>query len=227
MVRARHVMVIDPAINTPELDCFNRMAAVAELPLTYHLPAMYGLGSLRRDENLAGVVILGSASSMNDELPWQAELGDWVEARMRDGVPTLGLCFGHQLIAARFGAPVDFLFPDHHKLSGFTPTLLAANSLWGEARSCQLFTSHREVVTACPPELIVTAQRPDVPLDGFTHRELPIWTLQTHPEATPEFLANRGVDPEDPARFTDGHAIVDRFLHFAFSRTGLTGRPLS
>jgi GMP synthase (glutamine-hydrolysing) len=212
-MRPRHVLVIDPAMKVPELDCFNRMAGAAELPLTYHLPAMYGMGSIQRDEsNLAGIVVLGSASSINDKLSWQAPLGEWLLARMCDGVPTLGLCFGHQLIAGLYGARVDLLFPDQQKRVGFAPIALDANSLWGEARTCQLFTSHREVVVDCPAELIVTARRAEVPNDGFAHRELPIWTFQTHPEATPEFLDNRGVAAEDPARFVDGHTIVDRFL---------------
>ncbi len=220
-MRPRHVLVIDPAMQTPELDSFNRMVATSPLPLSYHLPAMFGMGSIARDDsNVAGVIVLGSASSVNDKLPWQAELGAWVDKRMRDGVPTLGLCFGHQLIASLCGAKVDFLFPDHRKLSGFTPTHLAANPLWGEARECQLFTSHREVVTECPAELVVTAQRPDVPNDGFAHRELPIWTFQPHPEATLEFLANRGVPAEEPARFADGHAIVDQFLQLTARSRG-------
>ena len=214
-MRPRHVLVIDPAMVTPELDCFNRMAATAALPLTYHLPAMRGMGSIHRDEsNLAGIVILGSASSVNDKLPWQAELGDWVRARMDDGGPTLGLCFGHQLVGALYGAEVDFLFPDRNKLTGFLPTSLAANPLWGEARSCELYASHREVVTTCPAEFSVIASRPQVPNDGFAHRELPIWTFQTHPEATPEFVENRGAAPEASERFNAGNDLVDRFVRF-------------
>jgi GMP synthase-like glutamine amidotransferase len=61
---------------------------------------------------------------------------------------------------------------------------------------------------------VVTASRPEVPNDGFAHRELPIWTFQTHPEATPEFVANRGAPPEEPARFRDGNELVDRFVRF-------------
>jgi GMP synthase (glutamine-hydrolysing) len=216
-MRRRHILVIDPAMHTPELDCFNRMAASAPVPLTYHLPALHGLASIRRAEaNATGIVVLGSASSVNDRLPWQIELGDWLLPRMHDGLPTLGLCFGHQLIGQLLGARVEYLFPDHHKLQGFESTQLAASSLWGEARCGLFYASHREVVTSCPPAMTVIATRPAVPFDGFAHDRLPIWTFQTHPEATPAFLENRGLsDDGDPSRFAHGHDIVDRFLRFA------------
>lgn len=214
-MRSRHLMVIDPAMHTPELDCFNRMASASPLPLTYHLPAMHGMASIQRDEaNAAGIVVLGSASSVNDDLPWQRDLGGWLRARMTAGVPTLGLCFGHQLIGALFGARVGFLYPDRHKLAGFVPTTVAAGP-WSEARTCELYASHREVVIDCPPELTVFASRPDVPNDGFAHRELPIWTFQLHPEATPAFLENRGMSAEPVDRFTAGHDLVDGFVQFA------------
>jgi GMP synthase-like glutamine amidotransferase len=216
-MRPRHILVVDPAMHTPELDCFNRMAAGAPLPLTYHLPALHGMASIRRDDASAvGIVVLGSASSVNDRLPWQAELGDWLRARMELGVPTLGLCFGHQLIAALFGAHVEFLFADQHKLQGFEPTALAADPLWGESRTSLLYASHREIVTSCPSALTVTATRPVAQFDGFAHPGLPIWTFQTHPEATPAFLENRGVTSDhDPACFEPGHDLVDGFLRFA------------
>jgi GMP synthase (glutamine-hydrolysing) len=218
-MRPRHVMVIDPAMQTPELDCFNRMAAAAPIPLTYHLPAMQGMDSIRRDEDsIAAIVVLGSASSVNDRLPWQQELGDWLRPRMETGIPTLGLCFGHQLIGALYGAQIDFLFADQHKLTGFAPTELTENRLWGDARTCELYTSHREVVTSCPDELTVIASRPEVPYDGFAHKSLPIWTFQTHPEATPAFVANRDRPAEEPARFEAGHALVDEFIRLGARR---------
>lgn len=212
-MRRRHVMVIDPAVKVAELDCFNRMATAAPLPLTYHLPAMFGMDSVVRDsEGAAGIVVLGSASSIHDRLPWQQPLADWLRGQMTAGVPTLGLCFGHQLVAWLYGATIDYLRPDRSKLEGFVTTELAATTLWGGATSCELYASHREVVTSCPPSLVAIASRPEVPFDGFAHRELPIWTLQTHPEATPAFVAHRG---DRPGCHAAGHALVDRFIAFA------------
>src|SRR5437870_2024958 len=99
MMRPRHVMVIDPAIRVAELDCFNRMALASPVPLTYHLPALHGMASIRHDEAGAiGIVILGSGCSVNDAYPWQQHLVEWLLPRLEQGVPTLGLCFGHQLI---------------------------------------------------------------------------------------------------------------------------------
>ena len=45
-----HIAVIDPAVRIPELECFNQMALISPLPLTYHLPAMYGQQSLDAED---------------------------------------------------------------------------------------------------------------------------------------------------------------------------------
>src|SRR4029078_898838 len=75
-----HVAIVDPAVRVPELDCFNRMSRASTVPLTYHLPALFGLDSLVRSaEGVEGRVVLGSGASVNDDLPWQDELRSWLE----------------------------------------------------------------------------------------------------------------------------------------------------
>ena len=216
--RPAHVAVIDPAVHTPELDCFNRMAACAPVPLTYHLPALQGMASVRDDEpGTLGIVILGSASSVHDRLPWQLELADRVRAAMERRVPVLGICFGHQLIAHLLGARVEFLYEDHRKLEAFQTATIAP--LWGAGQQTgPLYASHREVVTTCPQDMTEVVSRPGVPFDGLAHRERPVWTFQTHPEATPAFLAARNIASPDPAQFALGHSLVDAFVRFAAER---------
>jgi GMP synthase (glutamine-hydrolysing) len=213
-MRPPHIMVIDPAARTPELDCFNRMAAEAPLPLTYHLPGLHGTASLAHDQvSTRGIVILGSATSVHDNLPWQQRLAEWLLPKLRLGIPTLGLCFGHQLVAHMFGGRVGYLRTDRSKRIGFEPTRLEATRLWGDtARTGPLYYSHREVVTTCPEGFTTIASRSDVALDGIQHATLPIWCLQAHPEATSLF--GDGIT-STPTQFAFGHDLVRRFLAFA------------
>ena len=72
----KHLIVIDPAVQTAEVENFNRLATRAPQQSTYHLPAMMGLESLKREsvEQAAGIIIFGSAASVNDDHSWQRPL---------------------------------------------------------------------------------------------------------------------------------------------------------
>lgn len=55
---------------------------------------------------LDGIVITGSPRSLVEPEPWMHDAADTVRAAEAAGVPTLGVCFGHQLVAFAFGARV-------------------------------------------------------------------------------------------------------------------------
>jgi GMP synthase-like glutamine amidotransferase len=208
-----HLAVIDPGTRVPELDCFNRMSRRSRLPLTYHLPALFGLDSLRRvEDGVVGVVVLGSGASVNDPLDWQEALVDWLGPRVLAGVPTLGLCYGHQLLARLGGGAVGFLHTDHHKEKGAREVALRGSRLWAD-RAVPLVVTHREAVTVTPPGWRVVASSAACAVEVMEHERLPVWSVQAHPEATPAFLRNNDVPwplPEEELRH--GHALVDTFL---------------
>lgn len=56
---------------------------------------------------LDGVVITGSPASVNDDAAWIRATEAFVQALRRDAVPTIGLCFGHQLLARALGGCVE------------------------------------------------------------------------------------------------------------------------
>ncbi|MFT4624749.1 MAG: GMP synthase (glutamine-hydrolyzing) [Myxococcota bacterium] len=205
--------MIDPGTRVPELDCFNRLARAGAVPLTLHLPALFGLDSLIRAESgLLGVVILGSGASVHDPLPWQGALGDWLRPRLEAGLPALGLCYGHQLLAHLLGGEVTFR-ADGVKLKGLRTVRIAADRLWGEGGEGPLIVSHREVVTALPPECTLRGSTEICAIEAFSHDRLPIAGIQAHPEATPAFAANNTVPFDaDPAVLAFGHGLVDRFI---------------
>lgn len=45
-----YVAVIDPAVRTPELQSFNKIASWSPIPLHYHMPALHGMGSLLAEQ---------------------------------------------------------------------------------------------------------------------------------------------------------------------------------
>lgn len=218
----KHIMVIDPAVNVPELDCFNQLASLSKLPLSYHLPALFGFDSLKACEGaVAGIIIFGSGSSVNEGRPWQKEFAEWLLPRLEQNTPTLGLCYGHQMIAHVLGGKVDFIFSDRKKLRGFRNVYFEANPLWGgKPLEGELFVSHREVVMTSPPSMHVIGKSDEIAIDALAHPSLPIWTFQPHPEATPIFAKNQGVSEPPPVeRFGFGHYLVKLFLDFVAQRT--------
>jgi GMP synthase-like glutamine amidotransferase len=218
----RQIAVIDPAVKTAETDCFNRLVMESPLPLTYHLPKIAGMDSLEGLRGkLAGIIVLGSGSSVNDGEAWQLEMNRWLKPQLEKGVPTIGLCYGHQLIAHLFGAKVDFIFPDKHKHLGFRKVSLKANRLWdSRAIDGELVVSHREQVVDCPAGFEIVGSSPEIKVDALAHCQLPIWSFQSHPESTPSFLKSQGISaPSEPNKLIFGHAIMGDFLKFVSAKS--------
>lgn len=222
---APHLLVVDPSVVAAEHDGVARV--VGDWPGTTTLlrPALLpGDGPRPRDPVAAdGVVVLGSAASVQDPLPWLLDLAAWLEPLVTGtaGVPVLGICFGHQLVAHVAGAEVVYAHPDRRRLVGVVETVLEGGRLLPGRHALRVVASHREVVVAAPAAFRVTARRPGVPVDGLEHERFPVFGVQFHPEARREFAARRGLDPVevDDRVEADG----DRLL-VAFRRVVLEGR---
>ncbi len=215
-MQKEHIAILDPAVNTPEIADFNQMVFDSQLPLTYHLPALQGVGSLGGDTSgLRGVIILGSASSVLEASLWQSVLRNWLEKRLAAKTPILGICYGHQLLAHMLGGAVGYAFEDKRKLSGTRPVNFSANRLSGPTPGKGLLVvSHREIVTSCPTSMKVIAKSEEFPLEALEHESLPVWTVQAHPEATTHFLLHQKMPAVDEAAFTYGRRFVKSFLDY-------------
>ncbi|MDT9594934.1 type 1 glutamine amidotransferase [Nocardioides zeae] len=139
---------------------------------------------------VAGLVVLGGSPGANDDddAPWLPAARDLVAAAAARGVPTLGICLGHQLAAVALGGTVER--NPAGQTVGLTPvawTAAAAHDpLFADvvARRPEPVAVHwnSDVVTALPHGAVLLASTPGG--DVQAARLAPtVWGVQLHPEA--------------------------------------------
>ncbi|MEM3618541.1 MAG: glutamine-hydrolyzing GMP synthase, partial [Candidatus Bathyarchaeia archaeon] len=126
--------------------------------------------------NIKGLILSGGPASVFDA---DAPKPD---KRIFDlGLPVLGLCYGHQLIAQIFGGKVG---PAKRKEFGSTYAIIGkpVDVLKDLNRKERVWMSHSDTVFSVPPEFDVLAHTQNCPVAAFKHKTRPIYGLQWHPE---------------------------------------------
>lgn len=157
----------------------------------------FSVVSVFKDETLpptadiAGVIITGSPSNVTEHLPWMESVSDWLRGAVEAGLPVLGICFGHQLLAYALGGEVAF----HSKGReiGTVEILLTEagqqdvllNKLPVRFRAQ---VSHSQTVVKLPADAVILAGNEFEHCHGVRYRER-VWGLQFHPEFTSRIMA--------------------------------------
>ncbi len=115
-----------------------------------------------------------------------AALGDVVsEVReiIRSGIPVFGICLGHQLIGLAAGASTSRLRFGHH--GGNHPVQDLRSGRVTITTQNHEFQIDRGSLTAASGFDVSHVDLNDGSVEGLRHRELPVWSLQYHPEGSP------------------------------------------
>ena len=162
-------------------------------------PSRYGcenLGSLGIDDEL-------------DELQFSA-----LESFLAAGKPVLGICRGHQLIAAHFGGKLIQHLPtfNHHTVTDGEErerfhTVIARPDSWLAETFGSEFTvnsTHHQAAVEAKGGLQILAVSDDGVIEALGHRTLPVFSVQWHPER----MCGEYFHPDR----ADGAQIFRRFL---------------
>jgi len=125
--------------------------------------------------NPAALVLSGGPSSVYDDGAPEID-----PAVFELGIPTLGICYGMQLMARDLGGSVERTGVSEF---GRTELTAAESRLFRDLPSDQsVWMSHRDSVTAPPEGATVTASSPSTPIAAFESRERGLYGVQFHPE---------------------------------------------
>ncbi len=186
-------------------------------------------------DTVDGWIVTGARSSVVDDDPLADDLLAWIRTVVEHQKPLLGVCYGHQAIAAALGGRVG-LHPGGWELG------TVEVELTDEGREDQLFAG-------CPDRFQVQATHEDyvveLPTGGVTlasngHTAIQALAvgencrgIQFHAEITTEisrdFVARRAHLVNPTPVVTDApvaaHVLTNFVDHFVRTRTGLTSRP--
>ena len=184
-------------------------------------------GELPADFAYDGFVVTGSRASVYWDEPWIGRLKTWVGGAVEAGLPALGVCYGHQLLADVLGGRVEEM--GDYEIGYRTVDHDGDNRLLaGIDESMTVFTTHSDRVAEPPPGATVFAEN-DYGIHGFRkdraigvqfHPEYDMQTAETVTRGKDELPEERiqqvldGITEDNYAAACEAKRLFDNFLAF-------------
>ncbi|KAJ3265534.1 phosphatidylinositol-3,5-bisphosphate 5-phosphatase [Chytriomyces hyalinus] len=132
------------------------------------------------------IIITGSKHGVNDALEWIEPLQQFVRmAAATNRIKVVGVCFGHQIIAAAFGGKVSL--NEHGWEVGYTEMQVTPEGkqflpLQQNTECLRFYSMHKDIVSVCPPGFSNLFSTTICPYQSLVNEKRTVLTIQSHPE---------------------------------------------
>jgi GMP synthase (glutamine-hydrolysing) len=181
----RRLLILDNAIHRDIYKPFDHWAR-------YVPPGVEVVRAVREDpppriDGFSHVLITGSEASILHDEPWMRVQADLVREASERGVPLLGSCHAHQMIARALGGPDCVRKAPEPEFGWIEIEILGDDPLFrGAVNPAWAFCSHFDEVVDLPPDFPVLARSSRCGIQAFRAGDVPVYGVQSHPEITPE-----------------------------------------
>ena len=129
------------------------------------------------------IILSGSEESITNERRWIEQEMRLVREIVKYRIPTLGICFGHQLIVRALLGPLGVRRTETPEIGWMRVTVNFANPLFNElTKDFLVFNSHFDEVCNPTKDFEVLASSKQCKVQAFQIKNAPVWGVQFHPE---------------------------------------------
>jgi GMP synthase-like glutamine amidotransferase len=184
-----HVTIIETGLVSPKYrathgsypEMFERMIGAADGSVTFDTVNVSG-ATLPDADRCEAILITGSAAGVYDPFDWIAPLEDFVRKAHAAKVPTVGVCFGHQLIAQALGGVVR-KSEKGWGIGRHVYDVAPGNGIL-DGTQIALAASHQDQVIAPPPGATTIMSSNFAEHAGLLYAGGTTLSVQPHPEFT-------------------------------------------
>jgi len=128
-------------------------------------------------KNIKGVILSGSPFSVSDSLSPNPDL-----SAFKGKLPLLGVCYGAQLMAQKFGGEVNA--SQHREYGRANLSYIQKENILfkGVSNNSQVWMSHADTITKIPENYSIIASTSDVKFAGYEIKGEQTFGIQFHPE---------------------------------------------
>ncbi|WP_233425141.1 glutamine amidotransferase [Comamonas thiooxydans] len=136
-------------------------------------------------------IITGSWSMVTDQHPWSEATAIWIRQAVTQGMPLMGVCYGHQLMAHALGGAVDY-HPDGREMGSLEIEQLAVAEPDDWLAGCPprflAHLTHLQTILRLPNGARALARSAHDPHQIVRYSPTAV-SVQFHPEFTSEVMA--------------------------------------